>query len=507
MHNTKDEIYSIPINYVSIVFFWSIATLLVSIPFDAEITAIILFFNLSKINFAKTFKLKSSNTIIPLYGCTLGLIIHYISKIASYDRYNLFNEAPFIEYLFGPINDPGYFLMNLNMVLSVGFMLVPVIGGTLIAKFAYEQSDIKNLKGPLIDSFTNFSPEKINVESPIDVLNCLCVYGAYSMVSILITGLFVGFILHFSIALAVISFIYLLTHKDIDEISILWDKPEKEVEENIILTSNYKINIMKIYSWMAFLPLVVIILIGIVNNNYILLISIPTICYFLLYNFRLNKRLKYNTKIFLPLGSLYLTIACMLSLNILIFREILIIDTMLNLSLNSFQNFLVADGISIMILNSTLATILLSMEYSKKFKNFNGFDKLKNEYKIIIFAILGVLVVPFVGAFHSPVPSNFLFLILVMFCALMIFTSFVLPYYYIEIKQFIKDNTNYVNIIKMFMVFISILGSIIIINIYSYFAPTAEPEIKPILYLLLLCVPMLIAINISMLLHKNEKKR
>ncbi|MCK5644022.1 MAG: hypothetical protein KAJ19_24705 [Gammaproteobacteria bacterium] len=538
MHNLRREINSIPINYVLIVFFWSIATLLFSIPFNAEITTIILFFTILKINFAKTFKIKSSNAFIPLYGCIFGLLIYYISKIASYDHYSPFDKASFIKYFFVQI-DERFFMLNFDMVslLFSTFILLPFIGGIFLACDAYIKSDIKQFKGPLIDCLTNLSPKKINVESPLDVLDSLCEYAAISMFSILITGFFVGFVLYFPIVLACTSLFYLLPakntsyHKEVKKISIkpdiqtptykpyinrlvkLWvnrtslnkiiasyNKPEEELKKTILLISNFKINIIKIYSWMAFIPLITIILLGIYNDGYILFISVPTICYFLLYNFNLNKRLQYNEKTPLPFGSIYFIIACMLSLNILIFREILIIDIMLNLSLNSFQNFLIKNGLSIMILNSILATILLLMEYSNKFKKFDEGDILKDEYKIIIFAILGVLVVPFVAAFHSPAPSNFLFLVLVMFFALMILASYALSYNHIETKQFIKKN---INITKIVLISICISGSIIIIYLYSYFSSISVPENKLPLILLLFCVPALIALSINILFAKK----
>lgn len=512
MHNIKFEIYSIPINYVLIVFFWSIATLLVAIPFDAEITTIILFFTLLKINFAKTFKVKSSNAVIPLYGCTFGLIMYYISKIVSYNQYSPFDKASVIKYFFIPIDESGFFILDFDMLslLFCTLVLLPCIGGIILACDAYIKSDIKKYKGPLIDNLTRLSPKKINVESPVNVLNSLCEYATISMLLIFITGLFVGFILYFSIVLASISFIYLLNHKKIFHhkkfdkmISLfiaLWNKPENELKEHIILTSNYKRNIIKIYSWMAYFPLMAIMLFGIFDNKYILLISVPTICYFLLYNFRLNKRFEHNKKIFLPIGGIYFTIACMLSLNILIFRKILIIDTMLNLSLNSFQNFLLVNGSSIMLLNSILAVILLSAEYSKRFENIRGVDKFKDEYKIILFAILGALVVPFVGAYHSLAPSNFLFIVLVMFFALMILVSYALSYNHIETKQFLKNNFN---IAKIVLISICILGSIVIIYFYSYFSSISGPEIKPVLIMLLLCIPALIAVSINILYATN----
>lgn len=433
------------IEWPLVTFFWAVSTLLLTIPYAVEITTGILFISLSKINYyGELLETRTCSMGIPFFGCIFGLSFYY-----------LFNEKAFAVEIVPNIylKDPDVFFLILILVL-----ILPIIGGVILAFDAYIKSDVNNFRGPIIKCFDKFSSKGIYKKSDIGTkLNIYCFVAILFMGIILFSGILVWIILSSSILLAIMSLIYILINykraltetilshsrvveikKTVSRVSKLWGLPENDLQASITFSSNYKNNVLRVFSWLYVIPLMFLIIFVFPRNFYSLIISIPTICYILLYNIKLHKRLNCcNGRIpNLPLGNIYLFASCMLCLNLLILQGMFrltwgLIDfpPIVTDIWVPYEYFVVMNTDFIVIFISILSAILLLLEYSNKFKNFGDFNLIPDVHKVAIGVFLSLIVFSFFMPF-------FLFL---MFWTPVIILYY-LGYYYNETDDFLKSH-------------------------------------------------------------------
>lgn len=421
--NQKQVVDLIPINWIIFTFIWSIISLLFAIPFDSIITTLIIFTILFKIDFGKIYELESCKVGIPLVGCTWGLILYHL-----FESIQIFIGNDFVE---------RHVNLGATHSLLILSLLVPPIGSFILAWDAYIQSDMNKFNGPIIKCVNKFESKQITVDSPDESLSVYCRCFSVLALPIFIIGFFVMLMLKISIFLAILSLMSILInskHMSIDKIIALWDKPREDLQLGVT-PKNPKSILLKAYSWSAFFPLIALSFFVFTKNNQLIFICIPTIIYFLIYSMRMFKRFEYIDKkrFKLPLGNIYFFISCILIFNILIIREIIIIEPIFTqFNLNSFQLFILSHGYNIAFLNSIIAIILFSMEYFNKFRNIYNSSPPRDEYQIVILPLLGTLflaylLTPLFSASYAH--SNLIFLIVVLCWAFLICYAVFLSFY------------------------------------------------------------------------------